>query len=102
VVRIVDAHASGEAIPNCVNLAERTPATHLIVVRHADRVGVLAGVLGVLREAELNVQEMQNVIFSGAAAACARIAVDGAPSKETVARIAEDDAIYAVQVARVA
>jgi D-3-phosphoglycerate dehydrogenase / 2-oxoglutarate reductase len=101
VVRIIDAYAGGEAIPNCVNLADRTPATHLIVVRHADRVGVLASVLGVLREAELNVQEMQNVVFSGAEAACARIAVVGAPSEETVARIAGDDAVYAVQIARV-
>jgi D-3-phosphoglycerate dehydrogenase len=99
VVRIVEAFRDGKAIPNCVNLAATTPATHVLVVRHADRVGVLASVLGALREAEINVQDMQNVVFDGAAAACARIAIDKAPTKETLARIAENPSIFAVSVA---
>ncbi len=99
VVRIVEAFRDGRAIPNCVNLAATTPATHVLVVRHADRVGVLASILGALREAEINVQDMQNVIFDGAAAACARIAIDKAPSKETLARIVENPSIFAVSVA---
>jgi len=84
VVRIAAAYARGAVIPNCVNLANRTGATHTLVVRHADRVGVLAGVLGILREAGINVQEMQNTMFSGGAAACARINVVGEPSAAAV------------------
>ena len=33
-------------VPNAVNLASRTPATHVLSVRHRDRVGVLAHVFG--------------------------------------------------------
>lgn len=99
VVRIVEAFRDGRAIPNCVNLAKQTPATHVLVVRHADRVGVLATIFGALREAEINVQDMQNVIFEGAAAACARIAIDKVPSKETLARLGEHESIYSVTVA---
>ncbi len=99
VVRIVEAFRDGRAIPNCVNLAATTPATHVLVVRHADRIGVLASILGALREAEINVQDMQNVIFDGAAAACARIAIDKLPSNETLARIVENPSIFAVSVA---
>lgn len=78
--RIVLAFAATGSAPNCVNLAEKTPATHLLVVRHADEVGVLAGLLDLLREASINVQQMQNIIFSGdEGAACARIQVEGAP-----------------------
>lgn len=95
VVRIVNAYAEGDPIPNCVNLAEETTATHRLVVRHADRVGVLAHILGALREAGHNVEDMQNIVFSGASAACARIAIAGEPSDETLDRIRAHDAIYA-------
>ena len=36
-------------MPNVVNLAQRTPATHMLVVRHRDRPGVLAHVFDHLR-----------------------------------------------------
>ena len=38
-------------MPNVVNLAKRTPATHMLVVRHRDRPGVLAHVFEHLRGA---------------------------------------------------
>lgn len=95
VVRIVSAYKAGLPIPNCVNLATRTPATHLLVVRHADRVGVLASVLAVLREAGVNVEDMQNIIFSGGEAACARIATKGALPDSALARIAADANVFA-------
>lgn len=98
VVRIVSAYRDGVPIPNCVNLARRTPATHRIVVRHLDEVGVLAHVLGVLREAELNVQEMQNVVFTPPGAACARVGVVGAPPSEALARIGRLPAVLSVGV----
>jgi D-3-phosphoglycerate dehydrogenase / 2-oxoglutarate reductase len=69
-------------------------------VRHADRVGVLASVLGVLREAGINVQEMQNVVFDGAAAACARIAVAPEPNADIVRKISNDPDVFALTIAR--
>jgi D-3-phosphoglycerate dehydrogenase len=78
-VRIVGAFAATGDVPNAVNLASRTPATHLLTVRHRDRVGVLAHVFGVLKAAGINVQQTENVVFAGAEAACARIQVDRGP-----------------------
>ncbi len=73
---------------NCVNVATETSATHLLVVRHHDRVGVLAQILDILRQEEINVQGMTNEIFRGErAAACARIQVSNAPSLEVSARL---------------
>ena len=66
-------------MPNVVNLARRTPATHMLVVRHRDRPGVLAHVFNHLRQANLNVQETENIVFEGAEAAVARINLDGEP-----------------------
>ncbi len=96
VVRIVQAYAGGAAIPNCVNLATRTPATHLLVVRHADRVGVLANVLGVIREAGINIEDMQNIVFAGGASACARIGLVGALPVDALERLGQDDAIFSI------
>lgn len=79
-VRIVRAFRDTGRVPNCVNLARRTPATHRLVVRHRDRPGVLAHVFDRLRDAGLNVQETENVIFDGARAAVARIHLDGEPA----------------------
>ncbi|MGH9143344.1 MAG: 3-phosphoglycerate dehydrogenase family protein [Vicinamibacterales bacterium] len=79
-VRIVASYKDTGKVPNVVNLATRTPATHLLVVRHRDRPGVLAHVFEHLRSGDINVQETENVIFEGAQAAVARINLDGAPS----------------------
>ena len=77
VVRIVRAFREKGEVPNVVNLADSTPATHLLVVRHLDRPGVLAHVLNEIKAADLNVQRMENIVFAGAQAAIARIELDG-------------------------
>ncbi len=86
-VRIVRTFKDTGRVPNVVNLAKQTPATHMLVVRHRDRPGVLAHVFGQLRAAHLNVQEMENIIFEGAHAAVARINLDGAPPDATLGSI---------------
>ncbi len=78
-VRIVRAFTETGRVPNVVNLARRTPATHMLVVRHRDRPGVLAHVFDHLRARSLNVQETENIVFEGALAAVARINLDKAP-----------------------
>jgi D-3-phosphoglycerate dehydrogenase len=79
-VRIISSYKDTGKVPNVVNLAKKTPATHRLVVRHENRPGVLAHVFEQLRSARLNVQETENVVFDGAGAAVARINFDGAPS----------------------
>lgn len=86
-VRIVKTFVETGRVPNVVNLARKTPATHMLVVRHRDRPGVLAHVFERLRDANLNVQETENIIFDGAAAAVARINLDGEPSAEVLGAV---------------
>ena len=86
-VRIVAAYKDSGKVPNVVNLAKKTPATHMLVVRHRDRPGVLAHVFDHLRSGNINVQETENVIFDGAQSAVARINLDGAPSDELLKTI---------------
>lgn len=87
-IRIIAAFAGGQVI-NCVNVATRTPARWQLVVRHYDRVGVLAFVMDQIRRAEINIQEVQNQILDGALAACCRIQLDADPGAGLVAAIAK-------------
>ncbi len=91
-VRIIQTFKETGRVPNVVNLAARSPATHKLVVRHRDRPGVLAHVLGAIRAAEINVQEMENIVFEGAAAAVARINLDAAPPHEILESLRAENA----------
>jgi D-3-phosphoglycerate dehydrogenase len=86
-VRIIATYTNTGKVPNVVNLAKKTPATHMLVVRHRDRPGVLAHVFERLRDGNINVQETENVIFEGAQAAVARINLDGAPADTLLTQI---------------
>ncbi|HXD34294.1 MAG TPA: 3-phosphoglycerate dehydrogenase family protein [Pyrinomonadaceae bacterium] len=86
-VRIVREFKETGRVPNVINLARQTPATHRLVVRHLDRPGVLATVLDAIKSEQINVQEMENIVFEGAAAAVARINLDNAPSSAILDRL---------------
>ena len=91
-VRIVREYKETGKVPNVVNLAQQTPATHRLVVRHVDRPGVLAGVLDAIKAEQINVQEMENIVFEGAAAAVARINLDNAPSDGMLKNLRSENA----------
>ncbi len=90
-VRIVREFRDTGKVPNVVNLALQTPATHRLVVRHLDRPGVLASVLDAIKAEQINVQEMENIVFEGAEAAVARINLDKAPTQQTLDRLQEEN-----------
>jgi len=83
-VRIVRAYRETGRALNVVNLAKKSPATHLLVVRHFDRVGVLAAVFDRIKKAGINVQETENIVFDGAKAAVASIHLNQAPSEQVL------------------
>jgi D-3-phosphoglycerate dehydrogenase len=98
-VRIIREYLQTGHVANVVNLAKKSPATHLLVVRHYDRVGVLSAIFSQLKQAAINVQETENIVFEGAAAAVARIHLDGAlPPKALDAMRAESPDIIELSV----
>lgn len=101
-VRIVRTFKETGRVPNVVNLARSTPATHMLVVRHQDRPGVLAHIFAELRAAHLNVQETENVVFEGAEAAVARINIDGAPEAYVLDAVRDHTHILDVQLVQLA
>jgi D-3-phosphoglycerate dehydrogenase len=99
-VRIVEAFVADGTVKNCVNILppDETPARAELMVRHYDKVGVLAELLGAVRRHDINVETMQNTIFCGARAACARIRLGTRPSAELIAEIRRHPDIIHVDV----
>ncbi len=98
VVRIILEFRGTGRPPNAVNMCARTPATHSLVIRHYDRVGVLASILDSLREETINVEEMENTIFDGAQAACCTLQLNQAPSQSLIDNLSQLDVILKVHL----
>jgi len=98
-VRICREFIATGAAPNVVNVALHSTARHQLIVRHYDRVGVLAAVLGLIKNHGINVEEMSNTIFQGGKAAVAALRLPVAPPVELVRDIeALADQVIAVEV----
>ena len=100
VARIIESFKCRGVVPNCVNLSTTSAATHVLIVRHRDEVGVLAAVLDALKGAGLNVQEMENVIFEGALAAVAKIRLESEPDAPLVDHIRAMEHVFSARSVR--
>jgi len=87
VIRIMSCYIDSGEVHNCVNRLARSSATHVLSVRHRNRPGVLSHVFKVLADEAINVEEVENIIYHGAEATCAKVHLDGCPKEDTVQRI---------------
>jgi len=100
-VRIIETYVETGDVENCVDFAKDTPAAYELMVRHYDKIGVLTRILNDLRESNINVHEVHNVIFEGAKAAVATIQLDTYPAEEVLNKIsARKDEIIQVRIVR--
>jgi D-3-phosphoglycerate dehydrogenase len=86
-VRILRAFLVKGEVPNVVNITSATRGRYVLVVRFLDRVGALANVLGVLKRHGINIQELDNTVFEGGKAGCAKIRTDTRPSEGCLTEI---------------
>jgi D-3-phosphoglycerate dehydrogenase / 2-oxoglutarate reductase len=68
-VNIIRDFLSTGIIRHWVNRAKKTVAHYQLIVKHYDKPGVLATVFDIMREGQINVEEVENVIFDGGLAA---------------------------------
>ncbi|MBK8268146.1 MAG: hydroxyacid dehydrogenase [Planctomycetes bacterium] len=87
-VRIAKTYATTGEVLHCVNIENRCNAACQLVVRHYDKVGVLACVLDVVSRANISVKQMSNTIYQGYEAAVAIIQLDKMPPPTLVESIA--------------
>src|SRR5579862_819155 len=97
-VRIVREYKLTGIAPNVVNVQKAEMATHVLVVRHIDRVGILANVFEDLKTEGLSVQEMENIVLSGAKSAIAQISVDREPSSSVIDKLKASPGVFDASV----
>jgi D-3-phosphoglycerate dehydrogenase len=100
VVRIVDVFLKTGHPAGTVNLSTKSTATHQLVVRHMNRVGVMASVLDALREENINIEEMGNTIFAGGSAGCCSLLLDQAPSENFLNKIKKNENVLHVVLSK--
>lgn len=86
-VDIVRGYLEEGKVRNWLNRCEQTEAPWKLVVRHYDKPGVIANVMNELKKADINAQELENVIFEGKKTACCTIQLDSKPSDEIYEKI---------------
>jgi D-3-phosphoglycerate dehydrogenase len=96
VVSMLVAFAAGQ-VRNAVNL-DPLRGTSTLVVRHDNRVGVLAAVLKALRGAGINVEQMENRIFSGGRAAAATIQISGSIDAALASEIEAHEQVIGIAI----
>eukprot|EP00486_Rosalina_sp_Unknown_P013197 CAMPEP_0201592806 /NCGR_PEP_ID=MMETSP0190_2-20130828/190600_1 /ASSEMBLY_ACC=CAM_ASM_000263 /TAXON_ID=37353 /ORGANISM="Rosalina sp." /LENGTH=567 /DNA_ID=CAMNT_0048051739 /DNA_START=72 /DNA_END=1775 /DNA_ORIENTATION=- len=97
-LRVIQTFLNTGEVVNCVNLERQSPAKYSLVIRHKDVVGVLAEILNILKNNDINVQEMSNIVFKGAKSACATLQIDHKPSQSAVQTINDIGNVYGVEV----
>jgi D-3-phosphoglycerate dehydrogenase len=80
-VHILRSFLTKGEVPNVVNISGTSWARYQLVVRHIEMTGALAHVLSVLKRHGIHVQELDNRVFEGGKAACAKIRVESRPSE---------------------
>jgi len=100
-VDIVRGYLQTGKVRNWLNRCEHTDAPWQLVVRHYDKPGVIANVMNELKEADINAQELENVIFEGKKTACCTIQLDAEPSDKMMhsIRTRQDEVISASLIA---
>ena len=101
-VDIVRGYVQEGHVRNWLNRCEQTDAPWQIVVRHYDKPGVIANVMTELKDADINAQELTNVIFDGKRTACCTIQLDAKPSDKIMKsiRTRQDEVISATLLQR--
>ncbi len=97
-VRIIQTYRDAGQVINCVNRAVTTIATCLLTVRHLNKPGVLAHVFYTLGQAGINVEEMENLIYEGEEAACARIQLSEHPGDDAIQLVRGNEHVLSVAV----
>lgn len=99
-VDIVRGYVQEGQVRNWLNRCEHTDAPWQLVVRHYDKPGVIANVMNELKEADINAQELTNVIFEGKQTACCTIQLDAEPLPEIMKsiRTRQDEVISATLI----
>lgn len=95
-VKIIKDYMHSGVIAHWVNRAKVTDAHYQLVVKHYDRPGVLASILDVIRKGEINIEEIENIIFEGGVVACCTMKLETSATAEMLKLMNENSNVLSV------
>lgn len=95
-VRIIKDFLTSGVIAHWVNRAKQTDAHYQLVIKHFDRPGVLATIFDVLKEGNINIEEVENVIFDGGIAACCTMKINKEATSDMLKCFRENQNVISV------
>lgn len=95
-INIIKKFVHSGVIEHWVNRAKITDAHYQLVVKHYDKPGVLASVLDVIRSGQINIEEIENIIFEGGIAACCTLKLQTAATADMLKKISENSNVISV------
>jgi len=95
-INIINHFIHSGVIDHWVNRAKITDAHYQLVVKHYDKPGVLASVLDLLRVGDINVEEIENVIFDGGVAASCTMKLKNPASADMLKKMSKNSNVISV------
>lgn len=95
-INIIKHFVHSGVIDHWVNRAKVTDAHYQLVVKHYDKPGVLASVLDVIRNGNINIEEIENIIFEGGIAACCTLKLQTAATAEMLKQIKDNSNVISI------
>jgi D-3-phosphoglycerate dehydrogenase len=86
-ISIIQKYIESGVIAHWVNKVKTREHYHQLVVKHYDKPGVLASILDVLRQGDINIEEVENIIFEGGLVACCTLKLAVPASQEMLTAI---------------
>ena len=95
-VRIIKDFMHSGVIAHWVNRAKIQDAHYQLVVKHYDKPGVLASILSIIRDGNINIEEIENVIFDGGVVACCTMKLKVPITTEMIKQIKDNQNVLSV------
>ncbi len=86
-IRIILNYINSGVIAHWVNKVKAREHYHQLVVKHYDKPGVLASILDVLRQGDINIEEAENIIFDEGLVACCTLKLASPATEEMLTAI---------------
>ncbi len=95
-VKIVKDFISSGVIAHWVNRAKISDAHYQLVVKHFDKPGVLASIMSIIRDKNINIEEIENVIFEGGVVACCTMKLKNGLTTEMLKQMNDNPNVLSV------
>lgn len=95
-VNIIKRYLHSGIIEHWVNRAKLTDIKYQLVIKHYDKAGVLASILQIISKGNINIEEIENLIFEGGVAACCTMKLMSPVSSDMLVQMRDNPDVISV------